>query len=94
MNGKCAGPDMVCNTTHAATLVALCLIGQPANLTHGLHDRQQHVDMIVGVFSLEGSGRPLQSHPGINVLAWQRSQVIRWITYPVKLCKDEVPDLN
>ena len=94
MDREGAGTDVVGDAAQPATIVAFIVIFRTANLGFSLHDREQDIDVEVGRYALEDARGPLQPHPGIDVLARQWTEIIRWVANPVELGEDQIPDLN
>jgi hypothetical protein len=47
--------------------------------------------MEVAGLALKDAGCSFQSHAGVDVLAWQRTKVVRWIADAIKLSEDKIP---
>ena len=94
MHGERAGADMVGNTTQAAARFALGIVLHVANFTGRLDQRAQDVDVVVRLDALQHGRCAFEPHARVDVLARQRSQVVRRIAHAVELREHEVPNLD
>ena len=54
----------------------------------------ENIDVKIGVDPLEDTGDAFQSHARIDILARQRTQVVRGIPHAIELRKDKIPYLD
>ena len=94
VDGQRAGPHVVGNPPQPPPLFAGRIVFHPADLGRGQHDRPQDVDVVIRVDSLQHRGGPLQPHAGVDVLAGQRTQIVRRIADAVELGEDQIPDFD
>ena len=89
-----ASSHVVGDSPQAAAVLIFRTIGQVAGVGGGFDQGPQDVDVVVGFHALHHGGRPLQSHPGVDIAAGQRTQVVRRVAHSVELREHEIPDLD
>ena len=73
MDRKGASSDVIGDSAKTSTIIGFVSVVGSANLCSSLDDWIQDVDVEVGRNTLQNARGAFESHPGIDVLAWQRS---------------------
>ena len=94
MNRECAGTRVVGDSSQTASVVAVVGIFHTDDLRSGFDDREQTIDVKVGRNSLQHTCGSFQPHARVDILTWQRFQVVRRTADAIELCKDKVPDFD
>src|SRR5690606_18222089 len=88
-----ASANMVGDSAQSSATFRLRFVFHATNLRGRLDERAQNIDVKVRGYVLEDRGGSLQAHPGIDILAGKRPQVVGGGSHPLKLREHKVPDL-
>src|SRR5438309_2609080 len=78
--------------SHIIEIIQLAAILLADRRTNRVHERAEHVGVVVALLALEHGRDALEAHPGIDVLRRQQMQLARVVA--VVLDEDQIPDLH
>ena len=97
VNRERAGADMVGDAAQTAAVFVrqiLIVVFLRADFRRRVDQRTKRVDVEVRFDALQNGRNAFEAHPGVDVFARERTQVVRRVADAVKLREDEVPNFN
>ena len=94
MDRKGTSTDVIGNSSQPPPIITVRFVLATADLRRRLDNGLKNIDVKIGVDPLEDTGDAFQSHARIDILAWQRTQVVRGIPHAIELREDKIPYLD
>ena len=80
--------DMVRDELERDVMVGPLAVGDAGELRRGVEQRTEQIGLEIGGHALQDRRDALQAHARVDVLAGERTQIVRWIADAVELGED------